>query len=157
MPVFDTDELHDCIKELVTLDKDWMHTLNDPSKDQFYARMLHLSTDNRLGLGTPKSTKMLVMLNPVALRQKPISLKCSYNVNKNWPLGHGQYRIAGNIGPLMSSVTDAKMDGYDDVLWLLDDYIKEMTVLNVFILQQSRYGYLELITPPDDGCVLNGV
>ena len=57
----------------------------------------------------------------------------------------------------MPSVTDAKMNGFDDVLWLLDDYIKEMTILNVFILQQSRYGYLELITPPNDGCILNGV
>ena len=49
------------------------------------------------------------------------------------------------------------MNGFDDVLWLLDDYIKEMTILNVFMLQQSRYGYYELITPPDDGCILNGV
>ena len=57
----------------------------------------------------------------------------------------------------MPSVTDAKMNGFDDVLWLLDDYIKEMTILNVFMLQQSRYGHLELLTPPDDGCILNGV
>lgn len=97
------------------------------------------------------------MLNPVLLNQKSISLKCSYNVNKNWPLGHGQYRVSGNLGPLMPSVTDAKMNGFDDVLWLLDDYIKEMTILNVFMLQQSRYGHLELLTPPDDGCILNGV
>ena len=97
------------------------------------------------------------MLNPVLLKHKPISLKCSYNVNKNWPLGHGQFRVSGNLGPLMPSVTDAKMNGFDDVLWLLDDYIKEMTILNVFMLQQSRYGNMELITPPDDGCILNGV
>ena len=43
------------------------------------------------------------------------------------------------------------------MLWLLDDYIKEMTILNVFILQMSRYGHLELLTPPDDGCILNGI
>ena len=49
------------------------------------------------------------------------------------------------------------MNGFDDVLWLLDDYIKEMTILNVFVLQMSRYGHLELLTPPDDGCILNGI
>ena len=119
--------------------------------------MVHLATDKTLGVRTPHATKILVMLNPVMLKQKPISLKCSYNVNKNWPLGHGQYRVSGNLGPLMPSVTDAKMNGFDDVLWLLDDYIKEMTILNVFMLQQSRYGHLELLTPPDDGCILNGV
>ena len=67
MPVFDVDELHACIKELVTLDKDWMHALQDPSKDQFYARMVHLSTDKTLGVRTPHATKLMVMLNPVAL------------------------------------------------------------------------------------------
>ena len=56
------------------------------------------------------------------------------------------------MGPLIPSVNDAKMNGFDDVLWLLDDSIKECTALNVFVLQQSRYGHLELVTPPtDDG------
>ncbi len=31
-----------------------------------------------------------------------------------------------------------------------------MTVINVFALLKSRYGQLELITPPDDGCIFNG-
>ena len=76
---------------------------------------------------------------------------------KNWPLGHGSFRISGNLGPLVPAVSDAKSNGFDDVLWLLDDYIKETTVLNVFILQQSRYGWLELLTPPQDTCIMNGI
>ena len=51
---------------------------------------------------------------------------------------------------------DATSNGFDDVLWLLDDYVKEMTVLNVFALLKSRYGELELVTPPNDGCIFNG-
>ena len=78
-------------------------------------------------------------------------------VNKNWPLGHGEFRLSGNLGPLVPIVADAKNNGFDDVLWLLDDYVKEMTILNVFMLQMSRYGHIELLTPPDDGCILNGV
>ena len=66
-------------------------------------------------------------------------------------------RLAGNLGPLVPAVTDAKNNGFDDVLWLLDDYIKEMTILNVFVAQISRYGNIELLTPPNDGCILNGV
>ena len=34
----------------------------------------------------------------------------------------------------MPAVSDAKNNGFDDVLWLLDDYIKECTVLNVFVI-----------------------
>lgn len=32
-----------------------------------------------------------------------------------------------------------------------------MTILNVFVAQISRYGNIELVTPPADGCILNGV
>ncbi len=53
-------------------------------------------------------------------------------------------------------IVDAKENGFDDVMWTLDGYIKELTFLNVFVLWKSRYGNLELITPPDDGCIYNG-
>jgi branched-chain amino acid aminotransferase len=91
------------------------------------------------------------------MKHSPISLKASVGVNKNWPLGHGSYRVSGNLGPLIPTVADARNNGFDDVLWLLDDYITEMTVMNVFVLTQSRYGHYELITPPDDGTILNGI
>lgn len=97
------------------------------------------------------------MINPNLLKNKPISLKCSTNVNKNWPLGNGEYRLSGNLGPLIPSVTDAKENGFDDILWLLDDYVKELTILNVFVLQASRFGHLELLTPSQDGCILAGM
>ena len=155
MPSFDTEELLKCIKELAVLDKEWMKIHEDP--DQFYTRMVHFSTDKTLGVRTSQATKILVFLNPIMLKQKPITLKCSTSVNKNWPLGHGEFRLSGNLGPLVPIVADAKNNGFDDVLWLLDDYVKEMTILNVFMLQMSRYGHLELLTPPDDGCILNGV
>ena len=48
------------------------------------------------------------------------------------------------------------MNGFDDVLWLLDDYIKELTMLNFFVLQHSRYGNIELVTPPSDDGIMNG-
>jgi branched-chain amino acid aminotransferase len=51
-------------------------------------------------------------------------------------------------------MADAKMNGFDDYLWLLDDYIQEMTVLNVFFVMMTRYGQLELATPVDNGCIL---
>jgi len=61
------------------------------------------------------------------------------------------------MGPLIPSMSDAKNNGYDDVLWMLDDYIKECTALNLFVVQQSRFGHVEMITPPDDKCIMNGI
>lgn len=56
----------------------------------------------------------------------------------------------------MPTIADAKQNGFDDVLWMLDDYIKEFTVMNVFVVWKSRYGEVELITPSIDGCIFNG-
>ena len=116
--------------------------------------MSHISTEAVMGIKTPSSTRLFAMLNPVTLRHKNLTAKASHEVNKNWPLGHGQYTLSGNLGPLVPYVSDAKMNGFDDVLWMLDDYIQEMTILNVFFIMVNRYGKLELVTPEDNGCIL---
>lgn len=154
MPSFSSDELLKCIKQLVKIDQNWFPELDEPS--QLYVRLAHISTDDQLGVKTPKYTKLYAILNPTMLKNKSLKVKCAYNTFKNWPLGHGQYRISGNLGPLVPMMIDARSNGFDDVLWLMDDYVKEMTVLNVFTLWKSRFGHLELITPPDDGCIFNG-
>ena len=87
MPIFDQNELLKCINQLVKLDKDWIQVFDSP--DQLYARMVHFSTDKTLGVRPPHDTRILVMLNPIKLKQASVSLKASTNVNKNWPLGHG--------------------------------------------------------------------
>lgn len=132
LPEFDKNEMLECAKKFAIHDKAWLLDHKEP--DQFFMRIVHLSTDKTLGVRTPQSTKIVAMLNPVMLRSNPVSVKCSTDVKKNWPLGHGQYRIAGNYGPIIPSIQDAKENGFDDVLWLLDDYVKEMTQLNVFVL-----------------------
>ena len=77
------------------------------------------------------------------------------NVTKNWPLGNGSHRISGNFGALVPSLQEAKDNGFDDILWLLDGYIKEMTFSNFYVLMKTRFGYHELLIPPDDGCIYN--
>ena len=119
--------------------------------------MAHISTEAVMGVKTTSYTKVFAILNPTSLLQKPLSLKCSHDVNKNWSLGHGQYTVSGNLGPLVPYVSEAKINGFDDVLWLLDDYVQEMTILNVSFVIKNRYGYLKLYTPLDNGCILSGM
>ena len=103
-------------------------------------RLAHISTDPVMGVKTPHNSMIYAMLNPTTLRHKNLAVKCSHHVNKNWPLGHGQYTLSGNLGPLVPSVSDAKKNGFDDVLWLLDNFVQEMTILNVFFVLKDRYG-----------------
>lgn len=76
---------------------------------------------------------------------------------KSWPLGHGKFRLSGNLGSLLPTIQEAKEQGYDDVLWLLDDYMKELTVQNVFIYWKSRFGQRELLIPINDGVIFEGL
>lgn len=132
MPEFDGNELKECLKPLIKMDKEWFHWLDEPN--QFYTRLMHLSTDPTLGVKTPMKTKIVAYLNPIKMPEKNLSLKCSRST-KSWPLGHGSFRISGNMGPLVPYVQDARSNGFDDLMWMLDDYVKETTTLNVFILQ----------------------
>ena len=47
--------------------------------------------------------------------------------------------------------------GYDQIVWMIDENIKETTFMNLFFLMKSRFGDLELVTPPSDGTSYNGV
>jgi branched-subunit amino acid aminotransferase/4-amino-4-deoxychorismate lyase len=87
MPLFDTTELLGCIKQLVNLDKSWYPDLDYPT--QLYIRLCHISTDDQLGVKTPKKTKLFSILNPVHMKTKDLKIKCASDVFKNWPLGHG--------------------------------------------------------------------
>jgi branched-chain amino acid aminotransferase len=120
--------------------------------------MTHIATDPELGVRSPKRSKVFAIVNPTnVIRERAVSIQTNSNVYKNWPLGHGKYRISGNLGPLMQKIRLIKENGYNDVLWMIDDYVKEMNVCNVFVLWKSRFGKLELLTPPDDGCIFNGL
>ena len=66
MPGFDTEELMGCIKELVSIDKEWIDAVDE--LDQFYTRMVHFSTDKTLGVRSAQNTKLLVLLNPLTLK-----------------------------------------------------------------------------------------
>lgn len=156
MPAFNTNELLECLKKLVAIDKDWFPELPNDTPSQLYLRLNHISTDEVLGVRSPRKTKIYGIINPTTLKPRTLRLKCATDVFKNWPLGHGSFRVASNFGPLVPTITDAKNNGFDDVLWTLDGFIKEMTVINVFALIKSRYGTVELVTPPNDGCIFNG-
>lgn len=155
MPKFDVRELLPCLKQLVKLDQNWFPNIKN-QLGQLYVRIAYISTDEKLGVKSPAKTKLFAIINPTTIKDKQLSVMCSDSVSRNWPLGHGSYRLSGNFGALMPSMVHARSNGFDDMLWLLDDYVQEMTVLNVFTLWKNRFGVVELVTPPNDGCIYNG-
>jgi len=49
MPVFDKDELMNCVRQLLLLDKGW---ILQQEASQLYTRICHISTDKTLGVRT---------------------------------------------------------------------------------------------------------
>lgn len=52
------------------------------------------------------------------------------------------------MAPLAPAINSAQNQDFDDVLWLLDDYILETTQGNIFVILRNRQGEIEWITPP---------
>ncbi|CDW77575.1 branched-chain amino acid aminotransferase [Stylonychia lemnae] len=158
MPLFDTEELLKCLKMYVNHERHNFPQIEDPKLvSQLYLRLVHISTYGILGIKQSKQTKLYGIINPNVVENKSLKVITSSGVSKSWPLGHGSFRLSGNIGCLSPAVQEAKSLGYDDVLWMMDDYIQELTDKNVYIYWQSRFGKKELVVPLDNGCIFNGL
>jgi len=124
LPPFDVNELFNCMKRFVTLEKGWF-----PQDDAglLYVRLCHISTEATLGVRRPKSSKIFALICPDKLNYKHVKLTCNTSVNKNWPMGHGKFKIGSNYGPLIPHVREAMSEGYRDIMWLNDHKLKETT------------------------------
>lgn len=113
--------------------------------------------DATLGVKTAGASQFNVFLSPTSTSQKALRVKTEGEIHKNWPRAHSDFMISSIYGPLSPTMGKARNEGFDTVLWLVDDYIKELTYGNIFIHQKSRYGPHEVITPKADGTILSGI
>ncbi|EIW62839.1 D-aminoacid aminotransferase-like PLP-dependent enzyme [Trametes versicolor FP-101664 SS1] len=88
---------------------------------------------------------------------RPLSLLALRDNIRAWPGGTGEYKIAGNYGPVLGPHQDAQEKGYDQTLWLLGEKITEAGVMNIFVVLRRDDGGVGLFTPPLDGTILAGV
>eukprot|EP00349_Pseudokeronopsis_sp_Brazil_P010781 CAMPEP_0202977588 /NCGR_PEP_ID=MMETSP1396-20130829/84336_1 /ASSEMBLY_ACC=CAM_ASM_000872 /TAXON_ID= /ORGANISM="Pseudokeronopsis sp., Strain Brazil" /LENGTH=222 /DNA_ID=CAMNT_0049716357 /DNA_START=267 /DNA_END=935 /DNA_ORIENTATION=+ len=156
MPLFEKDELLKCIQLLVNLEKDWYDFKGKHHDNQIYIRMAIFSTDPQIQVKSALKCKIIAFLSPNSIS----SLEASQThhddkTNKTWQQGNASYRISGNFGPLTPAISEAHANGFDDVFWTIDDYAKEITQQNFFLIWKNRKGEMELVTPPDDGTIYN--
>lgn len=155
---FCPDELVECIRQLIKVDKDWIPKNNTGS---LYIRPTHIATNSTLGVGTPDASKIFCMLTPVGPYFKtglnPVTLLADPKYIRAWPGGTGQAKCGGNYGPTIP-IQKIAMDesGCSQVLWLFDDghkdgpLITEVGTMNFFCMWYNEEGEVELVTPPLD-------
>lgn len=159
---FDPEELLECIKELIRVDKRWVP---DQEGYSLYIRPTVIATHPFLGLAAPESMLLYCITSPVGPYYTsgfaPVRLTADTDFVRAWPGGTGDVKIGGNYAPTMKAGAMANEQGYNQVLWTFGDQDEatEVGAMNFFVLLDSKTpgGRPELVTAPLDGTILPGV
>ncbi|XP_065379960.1 branched-chain-amino-acid aminotransferase, cytosolic isoform X3 [Macaca fascicularis] len=161
LPVFDKEELLECIQQLVKLDQEWVPYSTSAS---LYIRPTFIGTEPSLGVKKPTKALLFVLLSPVGPyfssgTFNPVSLWANPKYVRAWEGGTGDCKMGGNYGSSLFAQCEAVDNGCQQVLWLYgkDHQITEVGTMNLFLYWINEDGEEELATPPLDGIILPGV
>ncbi|KAM9672447.1 branched-chain-amino-acid aminotransferase, cytosolic isoform 3-T3 [Trichechus inunguis] len=145
LPVFDKEELLECIQQLVKLDQEWVPYSTSAS---LYIRPTFIGTEPSLGVKKPTKALLFVILSPVG----PYFSSGTFNPVSLW--AHPK-----NYGSSLFAQCEAMDNGCQQVLWLYgeNNQITEVGTMNLFLYWINEDGEEELATPPLDGIILPGV
>ncbi|XP_077024336.1 branched-chain-amino-acid aminotransferase, cytosolic [Tamandua tetradactyla] len=161
LPVFDKEELLECIQQLVKLDQEWVPYSTSAS---LYIRPTFIGTEPSLGVKMPSKALLFVILCPVGPyfssgSFNPVSLWANPKYVRAWKGGTGDCKMGGNYGSSLFAQREALENGCQQVLWLYGEnkQITEIGTMNLFLYWINEDGEEELATPPLDGIILPGV
>uniref|UniRef100_A0A8B9GHN6 Branched-chain-amino-acid aminotransferase n=1 Tax=Amazona collaria TaxID=241587 RepID=A0A8B9GHN6_9PSIT len=161
LPHFDQNELLECIRKLVEVEKEWVPYSTTAS---LYIRPTLIGTEPSLGLKKPTKALLYVILSPVGPYFasgifNPISLWADPKYVRAWKGGTGDCKLGVNYGSSIYAQQEALEFGCQQVLWLYgeDHQITEVGTMNLFLYWINEDGESELATPPLDGIILPGV
>lgn len=160
LPAFDKEELLNCLKKLVSIEKDWIPKSTSAS---LYIRPTFIGTEPTLGVSATNRAKLYILASPTGpyfpTGFKPVTLLADNKYIRAFPGGVGNFKVGSNYGPTIYVGIEAQKQGCQQVLWLFgeEEYLTEAGTMNMFIVIKNDQGETELITPPLDGTILEGV
>lgn len=160
LPDFDKEELLKCIKKFVAVEKDWIPKHTSAS---LYLRPTLIGTEPTLGVSSTNSATLFVLASPTGpyfpTGFKPVKLLADPKYVRAFPGGVGNVKVGSNYGPTIYVGIQANKKACQQVLWLFgeEEYLTEAGTMNMFLVVKNSDGQTELITPPLDGTILEGV
>ena len=177
---FNPNELLECIKSLILVDKDWIPTSLGHS---LYLRPFLFSSAHVLGVSKATATTLSVLMSPVGpyfpSGMRPISLFVEETTKRAWPGGVGAYKVGGNYAPtIQPQVSALASHGAQQVVYTFSTtgtregvdaggeeedgrvQFEECGAMNIFFLFEKKEarGGMELVTPSlDRGTILPGI
>ncbi|DAZ92625.1 TPA: hypothetical protein N0F65_011891 [Lagenidium giganteum] len=161
LPEFDEEQMIECLKELIRVDRDWVPTGDGYS---LYIRPTGISTHPYIGVGASLKAKIFIILSPVGPYYpegfNPVKLYANDLYVRAWPGGTGNYKVGVNYAPGILPQMDAGSKGYSQNLWLFgpEHEVTEVGTMNFFVHWINEKGEKELVTPPlTRGDILPGI
>ncbi len=154
MPQVPEEIFMEGMRQLIELDKSWIPQQEDHS---LYIRPFMFSSDEMIGVRPSDNYKFMILLSPTGpYYNAPMRIYVEEKYVRAVPGGVGYAKAAGNYGGAMYATAQAKLKGYDQVLWTdayEHKYVQECGTMNVFFIIGNT-----AITPDlNEGTILAGV
>ena len=156
IPKIDVDFCVEAVKQLVTLEKDWVPTAPNTS---LYIRPFIFATDLHVGLPASHTYPFAVILAPVgpyyATCLAPVSIMIEEDDVRAVRGGTGFTKCGGNYAASLRAGEKAEEKGFSQVLWLDGverKYIEEVGSMNVLFKIGGK-----IVTPALNGSILPGI
>jgi branched-chain amino acid aminotransferase len=154
MPQVPEEIFMEGMRRLIALDKNWIPAREEHS---LYIRPFMFSTDAMLGVRPSDTYKFIIILSPTGpYFVAPMRIAVEEQYTRACPGGVGFSKNAGNYGGSMLAASQAKLQGFDQVLWTdatEHRWLQEVGMMNVFFLINNV-----AITPSlEEGTILEGV
>ena len=156
IPQVDVDFCVEAVKQLVTIEKDWVPTAPNTS---LYIRPFIFATDKHIGVHASHSYQFCIMLSPVgpyyATGLEPVSIMIEEEDVRAVRGGTGFTKCGGNYAASLRAGERAEEKGFSQVLWLDGverKYIEEVGSMNVLFKIGGK-----IVTPELNGSILPGI
>ncbi len=154
MPQLPEEIFMEGMRMLIEIDSNWIPGQKDHS---LYIRPFMFSSDEMIGVRPSEKYKFLIILSPTGpYYAAPMRINVEEKYVRAVTGGVGYAKAAGNYGGAMYATAQAKLKGYDQVLWtdaIEHKYVQECGVMNVFFIIGNT-----VVTPDlNEGTILAGV
>lgn len=154
MPAVPEEIFIDGMRKLIEMDSNWIPAKKEHS---LYIRPFMIGIDAVLGVKPCETYKFMIILSPTGpYYAEPMKIYIEDTYTRAAPGGVGFSKNAGNYGGSMKAALEAKILGYDQVLWtdaFEHKWLQEVGMMNViFIINDTA------VTPSlEEGTILEGV
>jgi branched-chain amino acid aminotransferase len=154
MPTVPEDIFIEGMRQLIAIDRDWI-----PAKEDYslYIRPFMFATDATLGVKPSETYKFMILLSPTGpYYSSPMKIYVEEKYTRAAPGGVGFAKNAGNYGGALKATSEARVKGFDQVLWtdaFEHKWLQEVGTMNVFFI----FGNTAVTPSLEEGTILEGV